>query len=94
MNVGPMHMAMCQRFVRVKMFVPAGQFPGLVHVLVVLVVLVRMGVCGAFVPVQVPMQFAIEEEHPGEHDQCRDPVLSRGTFSKNQDRKDGADKRT
>ena len=64
MDVGPVYMAMRQRFVGVKMIVPAGVYLTLVHVLVVFVVLVRMGVDDAFMTVQVPMQFAVEEEHP------------------------------
>ena len=94
MDVGPVHVSMCYRLVGVKMNVFADQFPILVRVLVVLVVLVPMGVGEPFVPVQMPMHFTIEEEHPRKHEQCRHPVLSRGAFSKNYHGKDGTDERT
>lgn len=45
----------------VRPFVPSI----VVFMAVMLVVLVRMGVGEPFVPVEVPVHFAVEEEHPG-----------------------------
>jgi hypothetical protein len=94
MYVGPMHVSMCYRIVRVEMIVFANKCPIMVRVRVVLIVLVRMGMGDPLMPVEVPMRFTIEEKHPREHDKSRNPVFSRGTLSENQDGKDCADERT
>ena len=93
MNVRPVHVGVLYRVVRVEMVVLPGRFP-VVRVLVVLVVFVLVGMGEAFVLVEVPVHFAVEEEHAGKHDQCRHPVLPRGALPKDQDGKDGADERT
>ena len=51
MNVGPVHMAMRQGGMSVEMIVFAGRFQAFMQVLVVFVVLVRMGMRDAFMPV-------------------------------------------
>jgi len=94
MNVGPVHMGMLYWFVSVEMVVYPNQFTILVRVLVVLIMLVRMGMVDPFMPVEVAVHFAIKEAHSRKHHHCSHPVLSRGTLSKNYDRKNGADERT
>ena len=81
MDVGPVHVAVRHRLVRVQMVVPPCKVPFLVRVLVVLVVLVGVDVGHPFVPMQVPVQFAVEKEHPREHDQRRHPVLAGGVLA-------------
>lgn len=94
MDVGPVQVSMCYRFVGVGMIVFANQFPIPVRVPVVLVVLVRMGMGELFVPVQMPMPFTIKKEHARKHDQRCHPVLAGRALTKDQNGKDGADERS
>ena len=94
MDVGPVHVGMGYRLMHMKMVMLTAIFSVVVHMDMVLLMLTGMGVGKPFMPVEVPVHFPIEEQHPRKHDQRRHPVLSGWALSKNYDGEDCADERS
>jgi hypothetical protein len=63
-DVGPVYVRVGYRLVGMLMVVPSCEIRFFVRVPVVFVMFVRMGMGNGLMLVQVPVNFAVEQEHP------------------------------
>jgi hypothetical protein len=85
MNVGPVSMGMGYRLMDVMMVMRFLVISLAMIVEMVLVVLMGVRVGKLLMPVEVSVDFPIEEEHPRKHGQRRQPVLAGGALPQDDD---------
>jgi hypothetical protein len=85
MNVGPVYVCVGNWLVHMEMGMLLLALTFFVLMDMVFVMYMGMGMSDCFMPVDVPMDFPIEEKHSRKHQQCCYPVLSGWSLTKKDD---------